>query len=493
VDGGLAMARKWAVHGLISCAVIAAVFLFSPRSFAGDTDTARNYLSTIVSCLSTILALCISITLVAIQLTASRYTHRVLDLFVKLPFNVSLMLFYFVTIIQSLFLLSRITEPIRETLPPYLQPQMNADMLLVVLCFAILIGYMYAVMNLLKPERIVAEIEREFCGNIRRDRARDALQNIEQICDIAKRAASEMDSTTGMIAVTTLFSMAKQTRAARASVVRQFVEIGAIAAKEREGGMLGGVLASLRRTGHASIAESDMDEARAAVTALLRLTRTGLLGQQLLPFVQDVVAALFGLARRGAQCDVSFALDAFAAIAEIGREAVLCEPDGGDYVARSVLSEPFGRLLQALPMADSRSRLALICEYARLLKVVLARCDPATMEAVIVWVAHELAQGAHRRSWTCATPDAAVVAVLLVALCEHVGARAVVRSLLAAVRHGGGRWRAGEIVPESLLAVPEARDALFRLFDFCDPKAALLRADQVLAGSTRPRSGVDAT
>jgi uncharacterized membrane protein len=72
-------------HLLFAMLVTVLVFLHPPAIFSGDTDTARNYLNTIVSSLSTILALCISIILVAIQMTAANYTHRVLDFYVRLP------------------------------------------------------------------------------------------------------------------------------------------------------------------------------------------------------------------------------------------------------------------------------------------------------------------------------------------------------------------------------------------------------------------------
>jgi len=106
-------ASSWVFHLFLSATIILLVFLFPPKVFSGDTDTARNYLNTIVSSLSTILALCISIILVAIQLTASNYTHRVLDFFVRLPYNASLFTFYLVTIMHSFFLMATTPYAIR--------------------------------------------------------------------------------------------------------------------------------------------------------------------------------------------------------------------------------------------------------------------------------------------------------------------------------------------------------------------------------------------
>ncbi|GMA61803.1 DUF2254 family protein [Alicyclobacillus fastidiosus] len=111
---------SWVFYLLVTGLVICLVFVRPPLVFQGDTDTARNYLNTIVSSLSTILALCISIILVAIQMTASNYTHRVLDFFVRLPYNASLFLVFFTTIMHSFLLMAKIREPERDPLTlPY--------------------------------------------------------------------------------------------------------------------------------------------------------------------------------------------------------------------------------------------------------------------------------------------------------------------------------------------------------------------------------------
>ncbi len=387
------------LHAVVSIATMLFVFLVSPKAFAGDTDSARNYLSTIVSCLSTIFALSISITLVAIQLTATRYTHRVLDLFIKFPYNISLALFYLVTIIQSLFLLSRITDPIHQTLPNYLQPQMNADIVLVVLCFGILILYMISIMQMLKPERIVAAIEQEFLFAIRKGRERDALTKVEQICDIAKRAAVDLDSTTGMIALQTLQDIVtKGTKETRNSVTNQFVEIATIAAKEREAGMLSAVLSNLTELGKDALSQGRIQDARDVVHALERVVRTGLIGQQLFHFIEATVASLYGLAESALADDRStqhtdhilFAERTFVAICAIGQEVLVRETAGSAYVGRAILADQFGHLLQAHLYRDQdkgrEGTWRLIKEYLSLAKMMMEQAHLRDLAPVTVWL-----------------------------------------------------------------------------------------------------------
>lgn len=475
--------KKRLLHAIGSLLVIAAVLLFSPRVFVGDTDTARNYLSTIVSSLSTILALCISIILVAIQLTASRYTHRVLDLFLKLPFNISLMLFYFVTIIQSLFLLSRISEPIRETLPAYLQPQMSADMILVVFCFVILIAYMYDVMRLLNPERIVAEIEREFAVAQGQGRDREALDKVLQICDIAKRAAAEMDSTTGTVAVHALANMAERgADRTRSGVTRQFIEIAAIAAKEREGSMVGSVLGSLYSIGVASVVEGRMEDARDVVRALERIVRTGLLSQHFLHFIEEVSSEIYSLASialsnaetgPGDQ-SAQFCAEAFQSLAKIGDEVLTHEPGGRTYVARAILSEGFGELAEWLSARESQRETAftLLIEYGRLARRLIAVAELSDLAAITRWLRFALEKRETERDGIVPM----MVAVLLVMLADHAG-RPDAKRFFARAIAGRHAWS-----DSAERALAERSSSLRALFDDEDPGDYLADARDVWAG-----------
>ncbi len=477
--GRVSLIKKMVLHALTSGTVIALIFALSPKGFVGDTDTARNYLSTIVSCLSTILALCISITLVAIQLTATRYTHRVLDLFLKLPFNISLILFYFVTIIQSLFLLSRIQEPIRETLPGYLQPQMTADMILVLFCFAILIAYLYAVMQLLKPERIVAEIERECRYAMLRLRDREALDKVEQICDIAKRAAGDMDSSTGLVAIHALEKVASEgSRTPRASVTKQFVEIAVIAAKEREGGMLGSVMAALYAIGSEALASGRMQDARDVIHAYERIVRTALVGQRLMPFVEEAVADMFrltGRAVRGQAQTVTkehalFAQKTFHAVRKIGEEVLASEEDGQTFVARSILSAAFGKFLRSLEqivplLPDGLWPVCL--DYGILAKRLIEKAELSDLAPVTTWLRSDLGSCA---GGSDTGRSQLAIAVMVCALSHAAGRQEAQRLIVHAV---------ASIAPLSPDAVSDMSEnyRLWRpLFDFADPRPHLQAA-----------------
>lgn len=330
---------SWVFHLFLSGVIIVVVFLNPPNLFSGDTDTARNYLNTIVSSLSTILALCISIILVAIQMTASNYTHRVLDFFVRLPYNASLFTFYLVTIMHSFFLMVKIRDPLNDPLPRSLRPEMSADLILVIICFISLIVYMYAVVQLLKPERIIRLILRDFARAYRRGQWQSALENVEQICDIAKRAASVNDSVTGQRCTKAMLFTATSLPvpqgdddpllAVHTSVVDQWVEIVGVAIKERETGLLYGALDALHQQGQNYIRVRAWATAQHVVEAYRQIVFSHLLAEGQTYYVEHVANCLYQLAlyaanekRRGR----TFCLRTWHVIQTIGENTFNAQP-----------------------------------------------------------------------------------------------------------------------------------------------------------------------
>lgn len=363
------VASSWVFHLFLSGVIILVVFLFPPNIFSGDTDTARNYLNTIVSSLSTILALCISIILVAIQLTASNYTHRVLDFFVRLPYNASLFAFYLVTIMHSFFLMAKIRDPVNDPLPLQLRPEMSADLVLVVICFISLIVYMYAVVQLLKPERIIRLILRDFSRACHRRRWRAALDNVEQICDFAKRAASVNDSVTGLRCTEAMLFTANSLPlpgesdpllAVHGSVVDQWVEIVGAAVKERESGVLYGALDALHQQGRVYIQAQAWAAAELVIKAYRHIVFSHLLSEGQTFYVERVANRLYQLAMCAAAENTRgrmFCLRTWQVIQAIGENAFNAQPaTAGTLLEGFLLPREFYETLALFPNEEERWR-----------------------------------------------------------------------------------------------------------------------------------------
>ncbi|GGI97424.1 hypothetical protein GCM10010885_03840 [Alicyclobacillus cellulosilyticus] len=404
-----AVTSSWLFHLLFSAVVMLVVFLRPPSVFFGDTETARNYLNTIVSSLSTILALCISIILVAIQLTASNYTHRVLDFFVRLPYNASLFSFYLVTIMHSFFLMAKIRDPYPDPMPSPLRLKMSADLVLVVICFISLLIYMYAVVKLLKPERIIELILREYASAFARGEWESALASIDQICDIGKRAAAASDSVTGVRCVEAMLQLASRLPLpdrrsdpllhVHQHLVNQWVEMVGVAVKERESGVLYAVLGALYAEGHQCIAAGAWPAAELVIKAYRHLVFSHLLAEGQGFYVERVAEQLYRLAAQAAQAGErgqSFCVRTWEVILSIG-ENTLRALSG---FTPSLLD---GFLMVAdVPhslarMQDDLVREAL-CGYFELWKAFMATASMRDAARWAVWWADAVAEDAVRRT-----------------------------------------------------------------------------------------------
>lgn len=370
-------------HLFFSLLVVLLVFAHPPDIFSGDVDTARNYLNTIVSSLSTILALCISIILVAIQMSAGNYTHRVLDFYVRLPYNVSLFLFYLATIMHSFFLMAQIRDPINEPLPHPLGLEMSSDLVMVVICFLSLLLYMYAVVQLLKPDRIIELIVREYHRSYERGNYRGALASIEQICDIAKRAASFSDSVTGMNCVSVMAqiaislplpeSMEDAVVSVHRNIVDQFVEIFGVAVKEQEIGVVEGVLDALSSQGSVYVRGEAWPVAELVVRAYRRLTTNYLLLEGHIFYIDAVVCRIYPLALQASRCGArgqTFAVRTWTVILSIGEAAMTTYPGSMPALLPSLLLYE-GTFDTVLQLEDSSLRERALILYFQLWKVLL--------------------------------------------------------------------------------------------------------------------------
>ncbi|RIV28238.1 DUF2254 domain-containing protein [Alicyclobacillaceae bacterium I2511] len=361
---------SWIFHMLAASVVILLVFLHPPEVFSGDTDTARNYLNTIVSTLSTILALSISVILVAIQMTAGNYTHRVLDFFVRLPYNASLFVLYLFTIVHSFFLMAKIRDPLREPLPVSLRPEMSADLVLVVLCFLSLLLYLYAVVQLLKPEQIIELIEREYHRAFAKGRFRVALESVEQICDIAKRAASFADSLTATRCMEVMLQIAKQLPLPNDSkdallqvhrnLVDQWVEIVGVAVKENEAGLIGIVLDDLQVQGLHYVERGAFDAVELVVRAYRHLAFSHLLYEGQVFYMERVVEHLYDVAascsQQGERGRV-FALRTWSVVRTVGEITFASQTSAIPVLLNGFLMHPrFEDTLAEFPTQDERAK-----------------------------------------------------------------------------------------------------------------------------------------
>jgi len=115
-----------------------------------DPDSARYLLSALVQSEAAILALVVSLTIIAVQHAASTYSIRTIGLFKKSPIVWFAVIIYLIAMITQLFSLRLIID---DTNPP--EPLFSISCALGIIAFIVLIPYYLKMLELLEPVTII--------------------------------------------------------------------------------------------------------------------------------------------------------------------------------------------------------------------------------------------------------------------------------------------------------------------------------------------------
>jgi hypothetical protein len=400
-----------ALHLLASWLLISLILLFTPPIFDGDAETARNYLNTIAQILATIFTLSISIVMVAIQMTASKYSHRILDFYVRFPYNVSLFSFYLLTIFHAIYMLSKMRELENGLVSKQMDKWISADLVLLIIGFVWLLIYMYAVMKLMKPETIVSKIEKEYLAAYNRGDYWEALDKIEQIADIGKRSVNDMDTMTAVRCVKNIADMLHNTRLPTAEqdkvlwyhqkIVEQLQGLASISFSQRETAVSGAILRELFEMGVKYVESGSLKAAGVIVDGYKQIVINSLAGQQQLTMITKVVEHIYEIScevvKRGSDKETvhEFVISAFQQLQEIGRQVAKSELHGLSFVAEHIVSNTFGRLLSTIiekdgPVFPHPLIYELFYQYVKLIKLLFLHGDMKDAVQITTWMREEM-------------------------------------------------------------------------------------------------------
>jgi len=183
---------------------------FVESSLAADPSTARYTLTSIACALSTVLAITITLALIVVELTASRYTPKLIDLFIEAKANLLLLTVFISTIIYCFY--------VANTITPDFGPRFGilTCLILMTLCLASLIPYIFFVFGFLAPASIISKIQSRALGclrqNLRRANSEGSpklrfSQSLEQISDIAKGSLRINDTSVALNSVWALMDI----------------------------------------------------------------------------------------------------------------------------------------------------------------------------------------------------------------------------------------------------------------------------------------------
>jgi hypothetical protein len=119
-----------------------------------DVDSARLLLSALIQSEATIIALVITLTLVAVQLTSSSYTPRVANIFANSPHMYLLLGIYIISIAYSAILL-QLVSGIERIVPTHMEFLISGAYWLTIFLAIALIPYIYYILELFRPETVI--------------------------------------------------------------------------------------------------------------------------------------------------------------------------------------------------------------------------------------------------------------------------------------------------------------------------------------------------
>jgi len=157
-----------------------------------DVNSARYMLSALVQSQAAIVAIIITLTLIAVQLTASAYSPRVVDIFREALGMWILLLLYGTSIFYGLVVLRLIegnkgellSESVIWSLGPIsisLEWCIHLALLLGIITFVALAPYIWNITNLLKPENIIKQLTTGITKNKKFNSNKDPIQPIVDI------------------------------------------------------------------------------------------------------------------------------------------------------------------------------------------------------------------------------------------------------------------------------------------------------------------------
>jgi hypothetical protein len=180
--------------GLFVTVVIIGKFIISGYNvIPTDIDSAKYFLSSMVQAQAAIVSLVITLTLIAIQMTAGSYAPRVVDAMKKNPDMWFLLVIYIASISIGFVALKLID----------LWDLVSFVLILGIYTFLVLFLYIYYTINLLRPEGVVKMLVDDInVGNIQRKEGTDDV--MQPVFDVVHASINRFDITTTRVGLNQL-------------------------------------------------------------------------------------------------------------------------------------------------------------------------------------------------------------------------------------------------------------------------------------------------
>lgn len=173
-----------------------------------DPTAASETLANAGEVVAAVLGIAITVVAIIVELAATRYTHRITELFVAEPTNFFVMGFFVITALQAVF--TALTFDAAHGHIPYVG--IFVSMVMLAGCLLILLPYFAFVFAFLSPIQIVDRIRQATLARVGKDgnvaaRKAEAVRGVEQLADVGLNAMEHKDKGVSMASVDALQAM----------------------------------------------------------------------------------------------------------------------------------------------------------------------------------------------------------------------------------------------------------------------------------------------
>lgn len=205
-DGFLSLRRNKSFALIIIFLILGSNTIFYYFYVAStEVNSARYFLSALIQSEAAILAIIITMSLVSVQLAASSYSIRIIDLFIKMPIFWMVLTVYILGIIYGLGILKAIESAGYETQIPnyngaYLEFHLTASYFLGVLALFLLVWYIWRILNLLRSRSLIGILGKGITKkNILSIKQKGDEQDfVQQIIDVMTISSQKFDYETAL-------------------------------------------------------------------------------------------------------------------------------------------------------------------------------------------------------------------------------------------------------------------------------------------------------
>ena len=180
------------------------IFIFTFITSSYDIESARSVLNVIIQTLASILAIVISLTLIALQLSSQNYSSRIIKMFVssKNHYFWILMFLYLFTIIYSLFLLNSLIEIDDSGLISTIYVICtDLSILFAIWSLMLLPKYILNTLDSLEPQNIILELVKKINENSVKDIEKLSNDSLMPITDLINRSIENGHSDIAELAI----------------------------------------------------------------------------------------------------------------------------------------------------------------------------------------------------------------------------------------------------------------------------------------------------